>query len=159
MPASRDPFLNLMLFLSNHIDHTTHPKARSHNLPLHCFGTKLFHETKKEAHRLWSTPETPHHSRTFIQMLHEKRQVKRICEFDSTQESQKGQHAFMGSIMPFSTRKSPVFSFSKFASQMTRWTRGGTLILQMRSETDLGRIGVYNSYSLLPISLIGNLSH
>lgn len=99
-PKSMTPFLNLILFLSNHSDHITHPRISSHSFPLCLLGTKFLHAIEKGAQRCWSTHDTPHQLRTSIHTLHEKLHVNSKWEFDSNTSSQKGHFPMEGSIKP-----------------------------------------------------------
>ena len=107
---------NLMWFRSYHRDHVTHPKMMPQMSRYFLFFIRPSHWTLKFRHRLCSAAERPHHLRISIQEPKAKLQVKRMWEFYSISSVQIGHVASWGLIIPFSTRKSPIFSFSWFAS-------------------------------------------
>ena len=146
---------NFIWFLSYHKDQMTQPSV-SVQMSL-CFLrlTRPIHCMLKPEHWLWMGADMPHHFRISIQALQENLQSKRMWEFDSSVIPQNGQLASWGLMIPFSTSKSPVFSFSLFASQTVSFARGGMNFCQIMEVSDFGREGTRDSYNLFVMSFVG----
>ena len=133
---------NLILFRSYHSDHITRPEIRPHGFRSFRFFKNPNHWVQKFVHRLCRTPEIPHYSNIIIHAFQANLHVKRICEFDSMCIPQNGQTASWVAIIPFSTRWSPVFSFSRFANHTHSFALRGIDFCHTRLTMGLGRVGV-----------------
>ena len=153
--AFGEPFSNFILFLSYHNDHMTQPKIRPHIFQCFLLLGRPNHWMLKLLHWLWRTLERPHHSSIFIQALQEKSHENRTWEFVSVCRLQKGHRAHWASIIPFSTRKSPVLSFSRFANQTYNGALGGMTLCQTILDIALDKVGVDCSYILAAMLFTG----
>ena len=133
---------NFILFLSYHSDQITQPRMRLQNSRCFRFFTRLSHWMLKSLHLLWRAAERPHDCKIFVQVLQANLHEKRMWEFDSISRLQKGHAASQGSIIPFSTRKSPVFSFSRFANHTDSFALGGINFYHMMFTMGLDREGL-----------------
>ena len=121
----------------------------------HSQGWGPIHWEQKFLHRLWRAEDNDHHFRISIQVLQANLQVKIMWEFDSISRLQKGHNASWGVMIPLSTRKSPVFSFSKFATHIASFALGGMNFCQTMLMMCFGRVGVYISFTLAMILFVG----